>query len=879
MKGSNVMSLRFAPTDRQRRLGTIGVVVALTVLGFLALDRLTGEVRYANVRAAVHALQPLRIGLALCLTAASYLALTFYDHIALKVIGRPLPWRTAALASFSSYTLSHNLGFGLLTGSSARYRIYVAAGLDGPDVARVVVLAGATFWAAVSVVAALAMMLGDQPIQLGPLMLSGSLLHAGGLVTAAAIALLAILTVRHSRPLVLFGSSLPLPGSTALASQFATGLVDLVCASAALFVLIPGADFHMLPLFVLAWSLGIVAALISHVPGGLGVFEATVLAVLPQQERTSVFAALIAYRVIYYLLPLVLGVILLAWHELSRSPRLSRAFGGLRGVIADLLPVLLGTGTFLAGAMLLLSGALPPVGWRIGALGGVLPLAAIETSHVAASMVGTALMLVAPGLYRRLDGASVLARALLIGGVLFSLGKGLDYEEAAACAVVAMLLQRARRRFDRLTALTAQPVGAGWIVAIAMAAILAGWAGLFAYRHVPYSDALWWRFALTAEAPRYLRAMLGCTVLLLGFATWRMLSPAAPSPAVLPRAEEWQKIQRILARADRTEAMLALTGDKRFLISESGEAFLMYQVEGATWVVMGDPVGAAEDWEGLLWQIRDMSHRQQGRLLIYEATAAVLDIAIGLGLQIVKYGEEAVIDLAEFSIDAPALRSVRKSERVAARAGVTFRIVPAEAVPVILGELEDISDDWLAARDGREKSFSLGWFDRAYVQRTDVAVVMHEGRIVAFANLWLTRSRSEASVDLMRHVDDAPRGTMDFLFVNLLDWARRQGYGRFSLGMVPLSGIEGRRLAPAWARAAALVFRHGERFYGFRGLRAYKDKFAPRWQPRYLAGPQGVALLQSLRDASRLIGKHPGKAAVIPLPVPATPVPLVEQAA
>ena len=325
--------------------------------------------------------------------------------------------------------------------------------------------------------------------------------------------------------------------------------------------------------------------------------------------------------------------------------------------------------------------------------------------------------------------------------------------------------------------------------------------------------------------------------------------------------------------------MLALTGDKRFLISESGEAFLMYQVEGATWVVMGDPVGAAEDWEGLLWQIRDMSHRQQGRLLLYEATAAVLDIAIGLGLQIVKYGEEAVIDLAEFSIDTPALRSVRKSERVAARAGVSFRIVPAEAVPVILGELEDISNDWLAARDGREKGFSLGWFDRAYVQRTDVAVVMHEGRIVAFANLWLTRSRSEASVDLMRHVDDAPRGTMDFLFVNLLDWARRQGYGRFSLGMVPLSGIEGRRLAPAWARAAALVFRHGERFYGFRGLRAYKDKFAPRWQPRYLAGPQGVALLQSLRDASRLIGKHPGKAAVIPLPIAATPVPLVEQAA
>ncbi|MCX7283132.1 MAG: bifunctional lysylphosphatidylglycerol flippase/synthetase MprF, partial [Novosphingobium sp.] len=639
--------------------------------------------------------------------------------------------------------------------------------------------------------------------------------------------------------------------------------------------LIPGADIHALPLFVLAWALCILAALISHVPGGLGVFEATVLAVLPAQDRSALFAALIAYRLIYYVLPLALGVVLLAWHEVTRNARLARLFGGMRGVVADLLPVLLGAATFVAGGMLLLSGALPPVGWRIGALGDLLPLGVIEISHVAASMVGTALMLVAPGLYRRLDGAAVMARALLAGGVLFSLGKGLDYEEAGICLVLAVLLQLGRARFDRRTALTAQPFGAGWIGATAMAALLAGWAGLFAFRHVPYSDALWWRFALDAEAPRYLRAMLGCAVLLLGFATWRMLAPAAHVPGPLPRAEEWATIRCILAGATRTEAMLALTGDKRFLISEGGDAFLMYQIEGATWVVMGDPVGAPEAWEGLLWRIRDMSHRQQGRLLLYEATSAVLDIAIGLGLQIVKYGEEAVIDLAEFRLDAPDLRSVRKSERVAARAGATFRIIPAAAVPVILDELRAISDEWLAVRDGREKGFSLGWFDPAYLQSTDMALVMHDGRPVAFANLWLTGGKEEASVDLMRHSNAAPRGTMDFLFVNLLGWAQQQGYRRFTLGMVPLSGIAGRRLAPAWARAAALVFRHGERFYGFRGLRAYKDKFAPRWIPRYLAGPPGVALLQSLRDVSRLIGRHPAPGVVVPLlPPPPPPPPL-----
>ncbi|MBB3858797.1 phosphatidylglycerol lysyltransferase [Novosphingobium hassiacum] len=859
---------------RQKRIAATGAVLALMALAFVALDHLTNEMRYADVQGALHALTPVRLLLALGFTAASYLALTFYDHIALRVIGRPLPWRTAALASFTNYTLSHNLGFGLLTGGSARYRIYVAAGLDGPDVARVIALAGAMFWIGVASVGGCALVLGAAPIDLGWLTLSVGSMHAVGACLIAAIAGGAFAVARRTRPLSVFGATIPLPGVRALGAQFATSLADLLCASAALFVLIPGAQPDAFPLFMLAWALGIVVALVSHVPGGVGVFEATVLAVLPTSDRTGVFAALIAYRLIYYLLPLALGIVLLAWHEVTRNRRLALIFGGIRSVVADILPLLLGCGTFLAGAMLLLSGALPPVGWRIDALGDVLPLGLIEASHVAASMAGTALMLIAPGLYRRLDGASVLARVLLLAGALFSLGKGIDYEEATVCLAVAALLQVGRAKFNRRTALTAQPIGAGWIIAIAMAAMLAGWAGLFAYRHVPYSDALWWRFALGAQAPRYLRAMLGCAVLLLGFAAWRMLAPARALASPLPEAEEWQTIRAILSRADRTEAMLALTGDKRFLISSQKDALLMYQVEGATWVVMGDPIGTPEAWEELLWRIRDMSHRQQGRLLLYEASSAVLDIAIGLGLQIVKYGEEAVIDLPDFTLDTPDLRSVRKSERAAARAGASFRIVPAAAVPVVMDQLEAISDEWLASRDGREKGFSLGFFDRTYVQRFDVALVMFDGRPVAFANLWLTTGKEEASVDLMRHSDDAPRGTMDFLFANLLLWAREQGYQRFTLGMVPLSGIEDRRLAPAWARAAALVFRHGERFYGFRGLRAYKDKFAPRWRPRYLAGPQGVALLQSLRDVSRLIGRHP-VAARVPPPVK----PITERAA
>jgi phosphatidylglycerol lysyltransferase len=357
---------------------------------------------------------------------------------------------------------------------------------------------------------------------------------------------------------------------------------------------------------------------------------------------------------------------------------------------------------------------------------------------------------------------------------------------------------------------------------------------------------------------------------LAGAAIWRLLSPAAAPAGGASPDEDKAAIRAILRSTTRTEAMLALTGDKRFLISRERDAFLMYQVEGGSWIVMGDPIGAPQAWAELLWTLRDLADRQQGRILLYEVSPAALDLAIGLGLQIIKYGEEAIVDLADFALDTPRLRNARRSERAAAKVGARFHIVPAAAVPVVLDELERISDEWIRSKGHREKSFSLGRFDREYLSNFDVGLVTIEGRIVAFANLWLTEGKQEASVDLMRHRDDAPPGTMDFLFVNLIQWAKERGYRRFTLGMAPLAGIDGHRLAPAWAKVAALVFRHGERFYGFRGLHGYKEKFAPVWEPRYVAGPRGLGLIQALRDLSRLIGREgAGPPPPAPAPVPA----------
>jgi phosphatidylglycerol lysyltransferase len=176
-----------------------------------------------------------------------------------------------------------------------------------------------------------------------------------------------------------------------------------------------------------------------------------------------------------------------------------------------------------------------------------------------------------------------------------------------------------------------------------------------------------------------------------------------------------------------------------------------------------------------------------------------------------------------------------------------------ESVAAHLDELRSISDAWLTAKSTREKGFSLGFFQPDYIRRCPVAVVIRNHQIEAFANLWTGAQLEQLSLDLMRYLPEAPEGVMEFLFVCLMLWGKEQGFRWFNLGMAPLSGLENRALAPLWNRLGAFVFRHGEHFYNFQGLRQYKDKFDPKWQPKYLASPGGLALPQIFANLATLI--------------------------
>jgi phosphatidylglycerol lysyltransferase len=845
-------SLRSIAQAIQRHLTAIGgvAVVAILCLALVLLHRMLQGIRFSDVRSAIAAIGTRDVIAAIGFAAGSYIALTFYDVLALRVAGRPLPYRTAAAASFLSYALTHNLGMAAVTGTSVRLRVYGQAGLGIGDVTRVQANVGLSFVFGLSLVSSVSLLWRGEALSLAGHMIGPTALHLiGGGLLAALIGLIAL--SGFVRRIDLFGWHLNLPSPAQAILQTLVSALDLSLAAAALYVLLPQSAAVSYPAFLAAYGVAVAVSVLSHAPGGLGVFEAMMLAGLSHADRAGLAGALFVFRGVYYLLPLSIAAIFAAGREgwRARHPIL-RALSDAQSVSHAVAPALLSALTFAGGLILLVSGALPAVRERMTLLADLVPLPFVEASHIASSLVGTLLLVLAAGLYRRLEGAFLMARTLLLAGVVFSLLKGLDYEEAAVLLGIVLLLQWTRAAFYRHSALTGDVLTLPWLIAIATAIGTSAALALFAHAHATFSMDMWWHFELNGAAARSLRAELAVGILALTLLVRHLMAPRRVLPDVPPPPELFVTA---LACAEKTEAMLAFTGDKRFLCAPEGDAFLSYQIQGHSWIAMGDPVGNRDRWGDLMWDFRTRADAEQGRVLFYEIGLAAVPIAIDMGLTLIKYGEEAMVDLASFSLDGPGAKSLRYALRRGEAAGARFEILPAPLAADVIAELKPVSDHWLRHKGDGEKAFSLGRFDSDYLARFDCAVIRMGGRIVAFANIWATPNRAELSIDLLRHPEGLDFSATDFLLSHLMLWGRERGYRTFSLGMAPLTGLDTRRLAPLWARAGNLLYKHGEALYGFEGLRRYKSKFCPTWLPRYIAAAGTVSLARALIDLNSLI--------------------------
>ncbi|MFO1146185.1 MAG: bifunctional lysylphosphatidylglycerol flippase/synthetase MprF [Rhodospirillales bacterium] len=832
-------------------LGLAATAIVLLLCGF-ALNRLLAEMRVADVGRSIANLPGHAVGWSLLFTGLSYITLVGYDWSALRYVGRRLPARVIALASFCGYAIGNTVGFSLFTGGSVRFRIYSAAGLPAEDIGRVTLFCIIAFGFGICAV-------GGVGVLLRPLLLA-EILHLPALllkVTSVSliVAIIAfVLLCTRKRLLRWRRMTLPLPSPSLVAGQLTISAIDLCFACAALWVLLPAdlsySFFAFLPLYCVA----IVAGILSHVPGGLGVFEAVfVYALGDRTEIGPLVGALVVYRLIYYVMPLLVAGALLGLSELRRQiPATVAAFDRLVEVTGEIVPTFAGVFVVLAGIVLLASAATPMSPARAAAIGSIVSLPVIETAHFVGAMVASMLIFLAPALQRRLHGAYWLVHALLVIGIACSLAKGLDYGEAIALALIAVLLVPYRDEFYRRTSLLDEPLTLRWTVTLLCILGGAFWLMLFAYKHAAYHNSLWMHFTLNGNFPRSLRAMFAAGLGVVILAALHVMHPPRRAAAPAATSSELERARAIAAGQSHTDALLLCSGDKSVLFSTSGRSFLMLSRRGHSWIALFDPVGPPHEQAELIWRFRETCDREQVRPAFYLVRPGNLRLYVDVGLTVTRLGDMGRVPLDDFDLDQPANSKMRFAVNRGARDGLSFRLLPRQEVPAAIDALAAISRAWLAERKMREPGFSAGAFSATYVSAFDVAAVMMGGEIVAFGLLLRTSANDEVSIEMVRWHPDAPASTLEYLFVATMLQVQAQGATTLVIGMAPLSEFQHRQMGPLQHRLGALVAEHGEQFFTLQGDRKFKEQFHPVWEPRYLASPGGTDPLIVLADAAAL---------------------------
>ena len=827
-----------------RRIRVIISLIIFTVSLFL-LYNLEQDYQLNDIFLEIKQFAPSKILLAVLLTLVSYLLLTLYDYLAIRELKSPLSYQQVAPVSFLAFTFSNTIGFSLLTGTSIRYKFYSELGLSGNNITQVVLACSVTFFLGLFFICGLALIsfpaeqLSDLPLPTWFF----SLNRVIGILMLLGVISYFVFSLIWKRSIHFRGFELAPPIFSLSLKQFLVSSIDWIVVGTLFYSLLPEVDglsyLQVLSIFFVANAIGVLA----HVPGGIGVFETVVTVTLSQYlPAEQILSSVIIYRLMYYIVPFVLALMyFVATLVLTNKDKFSKLNVNLQ-IVRQLLPPLLSISVFGVGLVLLLSVVNPSIIHKYHWLGEIGPLPIVELSSLILSASAILLLLLSHGLFKRYQKAFELTQKLLLVAMVFIVLKGAQWQISLALGLIYLLMLPCEQVFYRQGSIVGIKYSFGWALSLAAALFLMMWVLFFAYQDVDYDHSLWFTFSQDSHVSRALRGGAVALVILLIFAFRYVLAMRRPQTRLLDE-HTLSCAMDIVANAPSSHGFLALVQDKSLLFNEDNDAFLMYARAGHCWVVMGDPIGNPDKFDDLLWQFRELCDAYDGWPVFYQVTQKYLPHFLEQGLSLYKLGEEAIVPLAEFDLQSSKYRSLRQSHAKALREGLRFKIIEASEVKALLPTLEVISSSWLKAKQGREKGFSVGYFSAAYLCATPMALVYLNDELVAFSNVWASAAKIEFSVDLMRYQPSlSGSNIMDFLFTELLQWGKQQGYQLFNLGMAPMSGLTDRALVPFWTKLAKTVYKKGNKFYNFQGLRRYKDKFNPRWEAKYLICYGGLSL-------------------------------------
>jgi len=513
--------------------------------------------------------------------------------------------------------------------------------------------------------------------------------------------------------------------------------------------------------------------------------------------------------------------------------------------------------TFVMGIINLTSAVQPALNERLAVIRTIFPLEVLHGSRLTSALSGFALILLAGSLWRRKRTAWLITMLLLGISILSHLIKGLDFEEASLGLGLFILLAIQRRSFHALSDRPSIQQGLIVLVFAFCFTLIYGAFGFYLldqqfrvnysfWGAVRQTVIMFTSFYDPAPEPTssfgkyFIDSIYIIGLLAISFAFLMLIRPVLVRlPAT---TSEREQATQIIQKYGRTAlARPAMFEDKSYFFFR--ETVIAYAARHRGAIALGDPIGPPAQAAESILRFCDFCARNDWTPSFISTLPDNLKAYHAAGLDTVCIGYEAIVDLNVFTLEGSKNKGIRNTISHMERNGYQALIHLPPLDNRLISKLRDISNAWLAFHHGGEMHFSDGWFNDNYIQDNPVIVIYApDGSTTAFANIIPVFAKNEVAIDLMRHYSGTEHGTMEYLFAKMLLWAKEKKYDTFSLGLSAIVSVGEKPDDPRVEQALHTLATQVSRFYNFKGLHDFKEKFHPQWEPRYLAYPGATSL-------------------------------------
>ncbi|MCF6241675.1 MAG: flippase-like domain-containing protein [Bacteroidales bacterium] len=596
----------------------------------------------------------------------------------------------------------------------------------------------------------------------------------------------------------------------------------------------------------MAYLISVIFLIVSPFLRGLGAVEISMSFILIKLgfQNEEAIAITLFYRFFEFWLPLLIGLLTF--------------ISKINKILMRILPAVFLT---ILGVTNIISVLTPAISERVVQLKHFIPIQIIYASNYLILLTGFLLLITAVFLLKGLRNAWWFALSLSIISLIGHLTKAIDYEESIVAFIVIVLLTFSRKEYYVKSNPKLRNIGLQTSLLLTIIVLIYGMLGFYfidkKHFNIDFTILQSLRYTiqnyfligssdlvpLSSFAKYFIYSINISGLISISILVYTLIKRYVPQKNISD--EELSLAQKLLNDFGNSSLDYFKTYfDKIIFFSKSKKAFVSYKISGSYAVVLENPVAeSASEFETCIKEFNRYCFENGLKSIYYRVSENVLPIYKNLHLKELFIGQEGIVNASDFTLSGNKKKSLRNAINKVKAQGNKAVIYNPPIKDGILQKIKSVSDEWLQDTGRKEIVFSQGMFLWDELKKQTILTIENEEeKIIAFINIIPDYAKNEITYDLIRKTKDAPNGVLDYILIELFNYAKTKQIDYVNLGFAPLSGLNDPHTFPE--KSMKFAYEKIKSFAQYKGLREYKDKFNPVWYNKYLIYQHDYDLLQ-----------------------------------